>query len=324
MRQNKTRAKDCNICLYAPSLFYYHLGHMETKLSTADHMGLLKTLARNYWLFWRKAKNNKGFFSELEEMAHMGNLASVREELPFINTDISIIEAFAYYPMSHETILNIGKKIKSQMTIGHIMDMEEMLDTWMDKLDFGPEWRETLVTLITTGILCPPIYTFHIDTVPAKKSRKSDQKLVRITLSPETSIDELRLAWKLQIQKMKHDSWPDFKKVNLADGLKKHLMEEVAVEKAKSDLSHEFKFPDLNEIERQATKHDTDPNVVKRKTMEYRRKMREVANVKIKPFKVRLKKTFVDVAVELHGALKNKDKKKKADLLRQHKHRSKV
>lgn len=287
-------------------------------------MALLKTLARNYWLFWRKAKNNKGFFLDLEKLANEGNLASVREEFPFINIDISIIEAFAYYPKSHETILSIGRKIKSQMSIGHIMKMEETLDMWMDKLDFGPEWKETLVTLITTGILCPPIYTFHIDTVLAKKSKKSDQKLVRITLSPETSIDELRLAWKLEIQKMKHDSWPDFKKVNLADGLKKNLIEEVAVERTKNNLSHEFMFPNLNEIERQASKYDTDPNVVKRKTMEYRRKMREAANVKVKPFKVRLKKTFGDVAIELHGALKNKDKKKKANLLRQHKHRSKM
>jgi hypothetical protein len=156
---------------------------METKLSTVDHMALLKTLARNYWLFWRKAKNNKRFFLDLEKLANEGNLASVREELPFINTDISIIEAFAYYPKSHEAILGIGRKIRSQMSIGHIVKMEELLETWMDKLDFGPEWKDTLVTFITTGILCPPIYTFHVEMIPAKNDRKSDKKLVKMVLT---------------------------------------------------------------------------------------------------------------------------------------------
>jgi len=293
---------------------------METK----DHLALLKTLTRNYWLFWRKAKNNKGFFNDLERLANMGNLKSVREELPFINMDVSIIEAFAYYPKSHETILEIGRKIRSQMTIGHIMDMDETLDTWMDKLDFGPEWKESLVTFITTGILCPPIYTFHLEMIPAKQDRKSDKKLVKIVLSPETSIDDLRLAWKLQIQKMKKDGWPDFKTKNLSKGLKDNLVEELAVEKAKSDLAHEFMFPNLSEMERQSTKHDTDPKVVKEKAMIYRRRMREMEGVKVKPVKVRLKKTYDDIAQELHGTLKNKDRKKKAALLRQHKHRSKM
>ena len=293
-------------------------------MTTKDHLALLRTLARNWWLFWHKAWNNKGFFGDLEKLANEGNLADVREELPFINTDISIIEAFAYYSKSHEIILKIGKKIKSRMSIGHIMKMEETLAHWMDKLDFGPEWKDALVTFITTGILCPPIYTFHVEMIRAKSDRKSDKKLVKLVLSPETSIDELRLAWKLQIQKMKTDGWPHFKKVNLADGLKKNLMEEVAVEKAKNNLTHEFMFPDLSEMERQATRRDTDPEVVKRKTMEYRRKMRDVANVKVKPFRMRKKKTYSDIAEELHGVLKNKNKKKKASLLRQHKHRLKT
>lgn len=293
---------------------------METK----DHIALLKTLARNWWLFWRKAKNNKGFFNDLEHLANMGNLKSVREELPFINTDISIIEAFAYYPKSHEIILGISRRIRSQMTIGHIMEMHEMLDIWMDKLDFGPEWKDSLIALITTGILCPPIYTFHLEMIPAKYDKKSDKKLVKIVLSPETSIDELRLAWKLQIQKMKKDGWSDFKTKNLSKGLKDNLIEEVAVEKAKSDLTREFMFPNLSGMERQATKHDTDPKVVKEKAMVYRRRLREMEGVKIKPVKVRLKKTYGDIAIELHGTLKNMDKKKKAALLRQHRHRSKM
>jgi len=294
-------------------------------MDTKDHIALLKTLARNYWLFWRKAKNNKGFFRDLEKLAHEGNLKGVKEELPFINTDISIIEAFAYYPKSHEAILNIGRKIKSQMSIGHIVKMEETLDIWMDKLDFGPEWKDTLVTFITTGILCPPIYTFHMEMIPAKSDKKSDKKLVKLILSPETSIDELRLAWKLQIHKMKTEGWPDFKKVNLADGLKKNLMEEVEVEKLKNDLSTDFKYPDLSQMESIKIKgKENDPKEVKKIVSDYRRKLKQFENVSIKPLKIRLRKTYTDVAEEIHGPLKSKDKRKKASLLRQHRHRSKM
>ena len=203
--------------------------------------------------------------------------------------------------------------------------MEEILGYWMDKLDFGPEWKDALVTLITTGILCPPIYTFHMEMIAAKSDKKSDKKLVKLILSPETSIDELRLAWKLQIQKMKTEGWPDFKKVNLADGLKKNLMEEVEVEKLKNDLSTDFKYPDLSQMETIKIRgKENDPKEVKRIVSDYRRKLKQFENVSVKPLKMRPRKTYTDIAEEIHGLLKNKDKKKKADLLRQHKHRSKM
>lgn len=293
-------------------------------MTTKDHIALLRTLARNWWLFWNKTWNNKEFFRDIEQIANMERLASIREDLPFPNTEISMIEWYAHHPESHGKVLQIGRKMQSQMSIGYIINMEEMLSVWMDKLNFGPEWKDTLITFITTGILCPPIYTFHLEMIPAKNDEKSDKKLVKIVLSPETSIDEIRLAWRLNIQKMKKDGWPDFKTKNLSKGLRDNIIEEVVVEKSKSNLTHEFMFPDLSDMERRYTKHDTDPNVVKRKTMEYRRKMRDVANVKVKPFKMRSKKTYSDIAVELNGTLKNKDKKRKANLLRQHKHRSKT
>ncbi len=235
-----------------------------------------------------------------------------------------MIEWYAHHPESYEKILQIGRKIESQMSIGHIMKMEEMLSVWMDKLDLGPEWKDTLVTFVTTGILCPPIYTFHFEMIRAKNDIKSDKRLVKIILSPETSIDEIRLAWKLQIQKMKKGGWPDFDAKKLSKGLKNNLVEELAVTKVKSNLTHEFMFPNLNEMERQAVRGSKDPEVVKKIASVYRRKMREIEHVKVKPVKVRTKKTYGDVVVELHGVLKNKDIKKKANLLRQHKHRLKM
>jgi hypothetical protein len=297
---------------------------MTDKMTAKDHIALLRTLARNWWLFWNKAWNNKEFFRDLEQIANMESLASVREDLPFPNTEISMIEWYAHHPESHEKVLQIGRKIQSQMSIGHILKMEEVLSVWMDKLDFGPEWKNTLVTFITTGILCPPIYTFHIEMTRAKNDRKSDKRLVKIVLSPETSIDEIRLAWKLKIVKMKEDGWPDFEAKKLSKGLKNNLIEELAVTKAKNSLTHEFMFPNLNEMERQAVKGSKDPEAVKKIAMVYRRKMREIEHVKVKQIKVRTRKTYNDVAVELHGALKNKDIKKKAALLRQHKHRLKM
>ena len=294
-------------------------------MATKDHIKLLKTLARNWWLFWHKAWNNKAFFRDLERMANMEKLASIREDLPFPNTEILMINWYARHPESHEKILQIGRKIESQMSIGHIMNMEEMLSIWMDKLDFGPEWKDTLVTFITTGILCPPIYTFHFEMIRAKNDRKSDKRLVKIILSPETSIEEIRLVWKLQIQKMKDGGWLDFKKVNLTAGLKKNLIEEVAVYKAKNNLSTDFKYPDLSQMETIKIRgKENDPKEVKKIVTEYRRKMKQVENVSMKPLKVRSKKTYGDIAQELHGAFKNKDIKRKAALLRQHKHRLKT
>lgn len=294
-------------------------------MSTKDHIALLKTLTRNWWLFWHKAWNNKEFFRDLERMANMEKLSSIREDLPFPNTEISMIDWYAKHPESHEKILKIGRKIKSQMGIGHIMKMDEILSVWMDKLDFGPEWKDTLVTLITTDILCPPIFTFHFGMTPANSDRKLDKRLVKIVLSPETSIDEISLAWKLQIKKMKKDGWSDFKKVNLTAGLKKNLMEEVAVHKAKNDLSTDFRYPDLSQMETIKIKgKEHDPEEVKKIVTEYRRRLKQVENVSVKPLKIRSKKTYRDIAQELHGTLKNKDIKKKANLLRQHKHRLKM
>ena len=293
-------------------------------MTTKDHLALLRTLARNWWLFWNKVWNNPRFLKDLEQIANMERLEGVREDLPFANTEISMIEWYAHHPESYEKILQIGRKIQSQMSIGHIVKMEEMLSIWMDKLDFGPEWKDTLMTFITTGILCPPIHTFHMEMIRAKSDIKSDKRLVKIVLSPEASIDEIRLAWKLQIQKMKKEGWPDFGTKKLSKGLKNNLVEELAVIKAKSNLTHEFMFPNLNEMERQAVRGSKDPEVVKKIASVYRRKMREIEHVKVKPIKVRTKKTYSDIAVELHGMLKNKDIKKKANLLRQHKHRLKM
>lgn len=297
---------------------------MEKKMSTEDHLALLETLTKNWYLFWYKAMSNGGFVRDLERIANMDRLATVREDLPFLNPEISLIKWYSIYPESYEKILDISKKIRTKMTLGHILEMNEVIDAWMDKLDLGPEWKDSLITLITTGILCPPIYTFSVDTIPAKENKKSDLKLVTITLSPETSIDELRIAWRLSIKKLKEDAWPNFKKVNLTDGLKNNLLEEIKVRKAKKNLSTDFKYPDLNYIETVAIKgKENDPKAVKDIVMGYRRKLRDIENVKMKKFIVRKKKTYGDVAVELNGMLKNKEKKKKAALLRQHKHRSK-
>lgn len=293
-------------------------------MSTEDHLALAETLTKNYYLFWYKVKDNEGFFSDLKRVANIDILATVREYLPFLNLEISMIEAYAYYPESYEKIMDIKSKIMLKMTINHVVEMYEVIDTWMDKLDLGPEWKDSLVTLITTGILCPPRYSFTIHTVPAKQTKKSNLKLVTITLSPETSIDELRIAWRLHIKKMKEDGWPKFKKINLTDGLKNNLIEHIKVTKAQKNISTDFKYPDLNYIETVAIKGKaSDPKAVKKIVMEYRRKLRDIENVKIKKFTVRKKKTYGDIAVEINGPLKNKDKKKKAALLRQHKHRSK-
>ena len=77
-------------------------------MSTKDHIALLKTLTRNWWLFWHKAWNNKEFFRDLERMANMEKLSSIREDLPFPNTEISMIDWYAKHPESHEKILKIG------------------------------------------------------------------------------------------------------------------------------------------------------------------------------------------------------------------------
>lgn len=98
---------------------------MKDKMTTKDHLTLLRSLARNWWLFWNKVWNNNEFFRDLEQIANMERLESVREDLPSPNTEISMIEWYAHHPESYEKILQIGRKIESQMSIGHIVKMEE-------------------------------------------------------------------------------------------------------------------------------------------------------------------------------------------------------
>ena len=46
-------------------------------MTTKDHIALLRTLARNWWLFWNKVWNNPIFFKDLEKISNMERLARI-------------------------------------------------------------------------------------------------------------------------------------------------------------------------------------------------------------------------------------------------------
>jgi len=79
----------------------------------------------------------------------------------------------------------------------------------------GNEWLSTLVSLIIDHWFFPPIHNLNIKPDEGKKR-------VVLELNPDTSIDDIMVAWE-EIQHYQKKLYPGFKKVNFTKKSFKHL-----------------------------------------------------------------------------------------------------
>lgn len=282
----------------------------KKEISKKSQIIQLKTMIKNEYFLYACIAKHKELGRDLNRLAEMEELKVYREHFPFPNTEISMAKCFAGNLGLYERIIEIGKRISISRTLKTVVLMDEVIGHWMEKLDLGKEWKDTFVTYVTTGVLCPPIHNFYME---------EKEKRITITLNPDTSIRDIKAVWG-DIAKKMEDIWPNFKKMNFSEGMKKNLEEQAKIRNVKNTLTPDFKYQNLTGYE-EALIRGKDPQKAKQLISEYRGLKLKVDGVKRQSIKIKERKTDRDIVKELQGVVKGKDLKKAINRLRQQRHR---
>ena len=170
----------------------------------------------------------------------------------------------------------------------------------MPRCGLGPEWCNAFLTTAVTGVPIVPDQRFL-----TKASGKKGRQTVVITLSPETSIDEIREAWP-EIKKQQKELWPNFEKVNFNKKSYLRLHDNLQYQigkKNRRNLSMGEKFPNLS---------DYDFMVLAQYGIKKVKQFRSAREVNTKII-IKNKKKNADIIRDLLGIKNRKALKRKAE-----------
>jgi len=170
----------------------------------------------------------------------------------------------------------------------------------LPRCGLGPEWCNAFLTTAVTGVPIVPDQSFL-----TKASGKKGRQTVVITLSPETSIDEIREAWP-EIKKQQKELWPNFEKVNFNKKSYLRLHDNLQYQigkKNRRNLSMGEKFPNLS---------DYDFMVLAQYGIKKVKQFRSAREVNTKII-IKNKKKNADIIRDLLGIKNRKALKRKAE-----------
>lgn len=171
---------------------------------------IAKTIAKNYLSFSRKIFNDSNFSTKLQNLLNKyGDQEKIKSVIP------SIVSFDKWKANNYESILKSvsSKSARRGLVVVNAFDVNrkseffKSISDFLTEFDLGSEWKNTLITLVTTGEFYPPNKNFYIGRVIY------DKKRVMITLNPDTSLEDLAYSWNL-IKGFQKYLWPDFKKTN--------------------------------------------------------------------------------------------------------------
>lgn len=174
---------------------------------------LAKMIAKNYLVFCTRIFKDHDFSRELRALLNRYyDPAKTKSVIPSVlsfkiwnanNRELMIKSASPKFARKGLSIINTFDENKKSKFLHSISN-------FITEFNLGKEWRNTLITLITTGEFYPPNKNFYVGASIA------DEKRVVITLNPDTSLEDLVAEWNV-IKKLQKFLWPDFKKTNLTN-----------------------------------------------------------------------------------------------------------
>ena len=259
-----------------------------------------KVFLKNEYIFLRLLATNYRFSNELGKIFTVFNPSKGL-------TDLKLSEPVHLCFIKENEIRSEAIKKLSRWSAEKASLFESKINILLNRYGWGQEWFTTLVLLVLTQKLCPPRFNLHIDN----GFNRLYSKRVILILNPDTSIEDLKDNW-TEIQTLQEVLWPDFKKTNLNKKRFSNLLTHLETEHSRHNLGDEEKYPGLGYYERTMAKAGKYAEMVKQ---------RKLSKEKVKPLKIKNKKTYKEIVREL-TLIRNKETlKKEANKLSQLKRR---
>lgn len=298
---------------------------------------MFKNFVKNEHLFYRQCLTRPEFLQELFSTSETYFYNFLRENfLKFNSSNI----LFRFY--KRDEMIDLGKKTFLSCLDGEKKGkLTNHIEKTLRLYNLGKEWGETLITLISTGFLCPPVFNLFIDNEKGKLSeeiKNNDQvyKYLRygtrtvITLNPGTSIEDVKDAWQ-EIQKEKKLSWPKYKDFNLRKDSNKKLKKSLEMLIAKNNVPEDKKYSSKLSNYQKLLLKEYGPEKARRIAKETNKGLikdeKLFKGLKDKDLKPKRKLTDTELAIKLlrqeGKEVTGPSKKKKVNLIRQQRHRQK-
>ena len=98
-------------------------------------------------------------------------------------------------------------KFINSLVDGKVSEFRNDILAFLGKFNFGKEWLNTIADFILSMWLYPPMFNLHTDENNGAKGKKR----VLLELNPDTSIDDIKEAWR-EISQQQKELYPSFKK----------------------------------------------------------------------------------------------------------------
>lgn len=223
-------------------------------------------------------------------------------ELPINNWIEDSIKSFGL----GSVILKEADNLYRRLSPAEQGDLTKDINALLVAYSLGQEWEDTIVVLLLTGKLCPPLYNFYINF---EAGRRFAKRLV-LVLNPDTSIEDLRVGWEqisLFQKAIQKTFWPNYKKHNLTKKSFKQLGLAIETTNFRTNLTEEEMFKNLSRYEEM---------LVKKNLVGQTMSMFKLEGKKVKHLIPKSKRTYKEAAKKLLHKHKKVDVKKATDLLR--------
>ena len=257
-----------------------------------------KTVLKNLHLFVRTALSFKrDFIPSLKKLYF--TYSPLKDELGFS------LELASGSLQHAQDIIQQCKDLFDDMPSNRRIELLEKIDEVLYLYDFGEEWREPLITIAISGILCPPAFNLYLDKQKLRTNRNlyfdlisRGKPRVLLALNPDTSIDDIKNAWP-EIVRLQHSIRPKFKDFNLTKKSTEALIEQVHFLN-KKHVSEKEKYAGLSLYEEQLWKSEERHGKSQEEIMKLLQKRAKESGSLPKTSKIKKQKTDREVVREMH------------------------
>jgi hypothetical protein len=166
-----------------------------------------KTLLKNGFLFKEQLFTNNDFAASLKLLMDKWNPSFKNEKLPVFCWSYK-----DYKEVRKRNKIAYNRRVNfiNSLPEGRISEFQKDIFVFLDKFNFGKEWLNAIADFILSMWLYPPMFNLNTD------DRAPEEKRLLLELNPDTSLDDIKEAWR-EINKQQKTLDPAFKKRYFTD-----------------------------------------------------------------------------------------------------------
>ena len=224
---------------------------MKMKNENVREQRRWKMMLKNIHLFLRTATSISYFVPSLKELYL--TYSPLKNEFGFT---LELADHSLQHP---EGIIKQCEELVRYMPAAQQAELLKQIDGLLKMCDLGEEWKGTMIAIVVSGILCPPVFNLYLgkESIEAGSNLFLDlvsRPRVFLALNPDTSIDDIKNSWP-EVEQLQRSLRPKFKGFNITKNSTKELVEQIRFLSQKN-VSEKEQYAELSSYEEQLWKQE--------------------------------------------------------------------